>query len=79
MSVELFNQHEAITELQQTEELLIDQHKAMNEFLAQFLPESRELYRVTNCVDYDQDGKKQRLALTPHCIVMVQLERIDND
>jgi hypothetical protein len=57
MSVELYNQHAAISDLQQTEEELVDQHKLMNEFLAKFLPESRELYSMTNYVDYDQDGK----------------------
>lgn len=57
MSDELFNQHAAISDLQQTEEIIVDQHKAINEFLSRFLPESRDLYNVTNYVDYDQDGK----------------------
>lgn len=55
MSEEQYNQHAAISDLQNTEEVLVDQHKAMNEFLTQFLPESRELYKMTNYVDYDQD------------------------
>uniref|UniRef100_A0A336LQ14 Kinesin-like protein n=1 Tax=Culicoides sonorensis TaxID=179676 RepID=A0A336LQ14_CULSO len=41
MSVELYQQHAAISELQQCEEELIDQHKLMNEFLQKFIPESQ--------------------------------------
>lgn len=57
MSVELYQQHAAISELQQCEEELIDQHKLMNEFLQKFIPESQSLYDQTNFVDYDQDCK----------------------
>lgn len=57
MSVELYNQHAAISELQQAEEIVNDQHKALNEFLLTFIPESRELYNISNYVDYDQDGE----------------------
>lgn len=56
MSDDLLNQHAAISDLQQSEELLVDQHKAMNEFLSQFLVESQSLYRQTNFVEYDQEG-----------------------
>lgn len=55
MSVELYQQHAAITELQQCEEEVIDQLKLMNEFLQKFIPESQSLYDQTNFVDYDQD------------------------
>lgn len=57
MSDDLLNQHAAISDLQQAEEIVVDQHKAINEFLAQFVPESRELYNMTNSVEYDQDGE----------------------
>lgn len=57
MSDELLDQHAAISELQQAEELVVDQHKAMNEFIQEFLPESLKLYNQTNYVDYDQDSK----------------------
>ncbi|XP_063704640.1 kinesin-like protein Klp10A isoform X5 [Culicoides brevitarsis] len=60
MSVELFQQHAAISELQQCEEELIDQHKLMNEFLQKFIPESQSLYDQTNFVDYDQDSYCKR-------------------
>lgn len=57
MSDDLLNQHAAISEIQQAEEIVVDQHKAINEFLAQFVPESMDLYNMTNSVDYDQDGE----------------------
>ena len=64
MSAEMLVQHEAITDLQQSEEMAVEQHRAMNEFLAQFIPESRRLYELTNYVDYDQDAYcKQTEAL----------------
>lgn len=58
MSVELYEQHAAISDLQQVEEELVDQHKLMNEFLMKFIPESQNLYEQTQYVDYDQDCKK---------------------
>lgn len=57
MSDDLLNQHAAISEIQQAEEIVVDQHKAINEFLTQFVPESIDLYNMTNNVDYDQDGE----------------------
>lgn len=57
MSDEMFNQHAAISDLQQAEELAVDQHKLVNEFLTEFLPETKKLYAMTNYVEYDQDGK----------------------
>lgn len=57
MSDDLLNQHAAISDLQQSEEVLVDHHKAMNEFLVRFLPESKDLYSQTNYVAYDQDGE----------------------
>lgn len=57
MSVEMFNQHAVISELQQTEELLHEQHKALIEFVSQYTPQIVDLYRMTNNVEYDQDGE----------------------
>ncbi|GAB0089070.1 Kinesin-like protein [Sergentomyia squamirostris] len=56
MSVELFNQHAAISDLQQTEELLLDQHRAIIDWKQEFV----DLYNVANCVDYDQDAYCKR-------------------
>lgn len=58
MTMELYNQHKAISDLQQKEEEVLDNHQRVNEFLEKFLPEAKELYNFTNLVDYDQDGKQ---------------------
>lgn len=57
MSDDLLNQHAAISDLQQAEEFVVDHHKLLNEFFAQIVPESHDLYAMTNSVEYDQDGK----------------------
>lgn len=57
ISVELFNQHTAISEFQQVEDETIDQLKLLAEFNGKFGPELMELCRMTNNPDYDQDGK----------------------
>lgn len=57
MSVELYNQHAAISELAQVEDEMIDQLKLMAEFGNKFFPELMELCRMTNDPDFDQDGK----------------------
>ncbi|CRK91245.1 CLUMA_CG004925, isoform A [Clunio marinus] len=56
MSVELYNQHTAISELQQVEDEMIDQLKLMAEFSSKFVPELMDLCRMTNDPDYDQDA-----------------------
>lgn len=56
MSVELYNQHTAISELQQVEDEMIDQLKLMAEFSSKFVPELMDLCRMTNTPYYDQDG-----------------------
>uniref|UniRef100_A0A1Q3G2M9 Kinesin-like protein n=1 Tax=Culex tarsalis TaxID=7177 RepID=A0A1Q3G2M9_CULTA len=66
MSVELYNQHAAISDLQQTEEEVVDHHQKVNEFLMKFLPESRELYKQTNYVDYDQDAEANQSEKQVH-------------
>lgn len=60
MSVELYNQHAAISDLQQAEEICVEQHKQFNDFLSQFLPESHKLFSLANYVDYDQDAYCRR-------------------
>jgi kinesin family protein 2/24 len=56
ISVELFNQHTAISELQQVEDETIDQLKLLAEFNTKFGPELMELCRMTNNPDYDTDA-----------------------
>jgi kinesin family member 2/24 len=57
MSVELYNQHTAISELAQVEDEMIDQLKLMADFSKKFVPELMDLCRMTNDPDYDQDGE----------------------
>lgn len=56
--MELFNQHAAISELQQVEDETIDQLKLLAEFNEKFGPELTELCRMTNNPDYDTEGEK---------------------
>uniref|UniRef100_A0A1L8E5J1 Kinesin-like protein n=1 Tax=Nyssomyia neivai TaxID=330878 RepID=A0A1L8E5J1_9DIPT len=60
MSVELFNQHAAISDLQHTEELLHDQHRVLIDCIEKYYPELVDLYALTNQVDYDQDAYCKR-------------------
>ncbi|XP_059619242.1 kinesin-like protein Klp10A isoform X1 [Phlebotomus argentipes] len=60
MSVELFNQHAAISDLQHTEELLHEQHRAMIECLENYHGEIQDLFALANTVDYDQDAYCKR-------------------
>ncbi|KAH8411322.1 hypothetical protein KR215_002150 [Drosophila sulfurigaster] len=60
MSDELIVQHQAIDDLQQTEEMVVDYHRNVNATLENFLAESKELYDLTNYVDYDQDAYCKR-------------------
>ena len=45
--------HAAISDLQQSEEMVVDQHRALIDFMTQFLPESNRLYNLANNVDCD--------------------------
>lgn len=69
MSVELYNQHTAISELQQVEDEMIDQLKLMAEFSSKFVPELMDLCRMTNHPDYDQDGKNNSLFTIFHFLI----------
>lgn len=60
MSDELIVQHQAIDDLQQTEEMVVEYHRTVNATLETFLAESKALYNLTNYVDYDQDSYCKR-------------------
>ncbi|KAH8289194.1 hypothetical protein KR054_001510 [Drosophila jambulina] len=60
MSAELIVQHQAIDDLQQTEEMVVEYHRTVNATLETFLSESKALYNLTNYVDYDQDAYCKR-------------------
>uniref|UniRef100_A0A2M4BGJ6 Kinesin-like protein n=1 Tax=Anopheles marajoara TaxID=58244 RepID=A0A2M4BGJ6_9DIPT len=54
MSVEVFNHHAAITELQLKEEEVVDNHQRVHEFMEKCIQESRELFNLANTVYCDQ-------------------------
>uniref|UniRef100_A0AAG5DS21 Kinesin-like protein n=2 Tax=Anopheles atroparvus TaxID=41427 RepID=A0AAG5DS21_ANOAO len=59
------NEHEmsmdmAISDLQQKEEEVLDNHLRVIEFLEKFVPEAKALYNLTHTVDYDQDAYCKR-------------------
>uniref|UniRef100_A0A6B2ED65 Kinesin-like protein n=1 Tax=Phlebotomus kandelakii TaxID=1109342 RepID=A0A6B2ED65_9DIPT len=60
MSVELFNQHAAISDLQHTEDLLHEQHRVMIDCLENYHAEIVDLFALANTVDYDQDAYCKR-------------------
>ncbi|EDW27452.1 GL20259 [Drosophila persimilis] len=60
MSQELITQHEAIEDLQQTEEMVVEFHRSVNATLETFLNESKTLYTQTNYVNYDQEDYCKR-------------------
>lgn len=58
MSAEMYNFHEAIDELQRAEEEVLDNHKAISDYLQHSLTRVNQLLAITRDVDYDQDGKR---------------------
>ncbi|XP_058127849.1 kinesin-like protein Klp10A [Anopheles ziemanni] len=65
LQLRTLNEHEmsmemAISDLQQKEEEVLDNHQRVNEFLEKFVPESKDLYNMTLTVDYDQDAYCKR-------------------
>ncbi|XP_045537879.1 kinesin-like protein Klp10A isoform X3 [Papilio machaon] len=56
MSAEMFTFHEVIDELQRAEEEVLDNHKAVADYLQHALQRCSQLFAITRDVDYDQDG-----------------------
>ncbi|XP_022115689.1 kinesin-like protein Klp10A isoform X3 [Pieris rapae] len=56
MSAEMYNFHEAIDELQRAEEEVLDNHKAISDYMQHTLQRCNQLLGITRDVDYDQDG-----------------------
>lgn len=56
MSAEMFTFHEAIDELQRAEEEVLDNHKAIGDYLHHALQRTNQLLQMTRDVDYDQDA-----------------------
>ncbi|XP_052750244.1 kinesin-like protein Klp10A isoform X2 [Galleria mellonella] len=56
MSAEMYTFHEAIDELQRAEEEVLDNHKAISDYLQHALQRCNQLLCITRDVDYDQDA-----------------------
>lgn len=56
MSAEMYTFHEAIDELQRAEEEVLDNHKAVSDYMHHALLRANHLLAITRDVDYDQDG-----------------------
>ncbi|KPJ10186.1 Kinesin-like protein Klp10A [Papilio machaon] len=56
MSAEMFTFHEVIDELQRAEEEVLDNHKAVADYLQHALQRCSQLFAITRDVDYDQDA-----------------------
>jgi kinesin family member 2/24 len=56
MSAEMYTFHEAIDEMQRAEEEVLDNHKAISDYLQHALQRCAQLLALTRDVDYDQDG-----------------------
>ena len=57
MSAEMYTFHEAIDELQRAEEEVLDNHKAISDYMQHALQRCNALLALTRDVDYDQDGE----------------------
>ncbi|XP_022822166.1 kinesin-like protein Klp10A isoform X2 [Spodoptera litura] len=56
MSAEMYTFHEAIDEMQRAEEEVLDNHKAISDYLQHALQRCNQLLAITRDVDYDQDA-----------------------
>lgn len=57
MSAVMYTFHEAIDELQRAEEEVLDNHKAISDYMQHALQRCNALLALTRDVDYDQDGE----------------------
>ncbi|KAI8438978.1 hypothetical protein MSG28_011283 [Choristoneura fumiferana] len=55
MSAEMYNFHEAISEMQRAEEEVLDNHKAICDYMQHAQQRTAQLLQLTRDVDYDQD------------------------
>ncbi|XP_063375432.1 kinesin-like protein Klp10A isoform X2 [Cydia amplana] len=56
MSAEMYNFHEAISELQRAEDEVLDNHKAISDYMQHAQQRCMQLLQLTRAVDYDQDA-----------------------
>lgn len=58
MSADLYNFHEAVSQLQEQEDEMLDKHKSLLEAGQKWLQKDKQLLAMTKNVDYDQDGNR---------------------
>ncbi|XP_063395487.1 kinesin-like protein Klp10A [Cydia fagiglandana] len=56
MSAEMYTFHEAISELQRAEDEVLDNHKAISDYMQHAQQRCLQLLQLTRAVDYDQDA-----------------------
>lgn len=56
MSADMYTFHEAVSALQMAEEEVLDNHKAVVDYMSHVQVRSMQLLNMTRDVDYDQDG-----------------------
>lgn len=67
MSAEMYTFHEVIDELQRAEEEVLDNHKAVSDYLQLAVDRSKQLLSITRDVDYDQDGQFPQSSVLSSC------------
>ena len=70
MSADLYNFHEAVSQLQEQEDEMLDKHKSLLESGQKWLQKDKQLLAMTKNVDYDQDGNQDQ---KPYLLVALQL------
>lgn len=71
MPDDMLNFHKMMSDLQASEEAMVENHKLINEFFDQMLVKSKQLYNRANTVDYDQDGTFLLLILYEMIMIFV--------
>lgn len=60
MSADLYNFHEAVSQLQDQEDEMLDKHKSLLESGQKWLQKDKQLLTMSKNVDYDQDGNRDQ-------------------
>lgn len=60
MSADLYNFHEAVSQLQEQEDEMLDKHKSLIESGQKWSQKEKQLLAMTKNVDYDQDGNRNQ-------------------
>lgn len=56
MSADLYNFHEAVSQLQEQEDEMLEKHKSLLDAGQKWLQKDKQLLAMSKNVDYDQDG-----------------------